>query len=248
MIGYGWENDGFRYSIEYFLQNGYKKSELYGAMWGFADLGYEYNLIHNTEWLLHQRTFIEAVLDYTGAQKVDIIAHSMGVTISRAVLKGGSFLIGNDKPIYLGAPLSNRVNTYIAIAGGNFGIQTCAIQYYYDNFRICNNVNGFFPGTNQTKGLQPSNISDFLKDLNKNKIKEASRTFAMWSYYDYTIPAYAWNRPTSEFPTMDRSVVFNSSEYSHLGVRDLTPHVQYALIKGTYLPEDGKFFYRENNL
>lgn len=90
-------------------------------------------------------------------------------------------------------------------------------------------------------------MSEFLKDLNKDKTKEASRTYAMWSYYDATMPPFAWSRATSEFPTMDRAVVFNSSEYSHLGVRDLTAHVQYALIKGTYLPENDKFFFRENS-
>ncbi len=67
LIGDSWANDGFRYSIEYFLAQGYKKSELYGSMWGFADLYYEYNLVQNTEYLLAIRTFIEAVLDYTGA-------------------------------------------------------------------------------------------------------------------------------------------------------------------------------------
>ena len=38
LIGEEWANDGFRYSIEYFLEQGYKKSELYGSMWGFNDL------------------------------------------------------------------------------------------------------------------------------------------------------------------------------------------------------------------
>lgn len=91
IIGDEWANDGFRYSIEYFLQNGYTKAELYGSMWGYADLMYEYQLIHNTEWVLYVRKFIEAVLDYTGAEKVDIIAHSMGVTLTRAAIKGGLY-------------------------------------------------------------------------------------------------------------------------------------------------------------
>ena len=42
LIGEEWANDGFRYDIEYFLQNGYSKAELYGSMWGFADLAGEY--------------------------------------------------------------------------------------------------------------------------------------------------------------------------------------------------------------
>jgi len=60
-------------------------------MWGFNDIPYQFNLVHSTEYLLYIRKFIEAVIDYTGAEKVDIIAHSMGVTLTRAVIKGGDY-------------------------------------------------------------------------------------------------------------------------------------------------------------
>ena len=32
-----------------------------------------------------------------------------------------------------------------------------------------------------------------------------------------------WGVYTSEFPTMDTPYIFNSAEYTHNGVRDLTP-------------------------
>ena len=35
------------------------------------------------------RKFIEAVIEYTKADKVNVIAHSMGVTLSRGAIKGG---------------------------------------------------------------------------------------------------------------------------------------------------------------
>jgi len=35
------------------------------------------------------RAFTEAVLNYTGAEKINVISHSMGVTLSRRVIKGG---------------------------------------------------------------------------------------------------------------------------------------------------------------
>lgn len=36
------------------------------------------------------RAFVEAVIAYTGAPQVNIISHSMGVTLARKVIKGGS--------------------------------------------------------------------------------------------------------------------------------------------------------------
>ena len=38
LIGENPSNNGFRLSIEYFLARGYTKAEIYGSMWGFADL------------------------------------------------------------------------------------------------------------------------------------------------------------------------------------------------------------------
>lgn len=35
------------------------------------------------------RAFVEAVIAYTGTSKVNIIGHSMGVTIGRKIIKGG---------------------------------------------------------------------------------------------------------------------------------------------------------------
>jgi triacylglycerol lipase len=38
LIGDSPENNGFRLTIEYFLSQGYSKSELYGSMWGYPDV------------------------------------------------------------------------------------------------------------------------------------------------------------------------------------------------------------------
>jgi triacylglycerol esterase/lipase EstA (alpha/beta hydrolase family) len=96
--------------------------------------------------LVHERKFVEAVLEYTGAAEVDIISHSMGVTISRQIIKGG-FVPQLDTPTYLGPPIADRVNTYIAIAGRNYGSSTCLDPYTYANERICNKITGAYPGS-----------------------------------------------------------------------------------------------------
>ena len=56
--------------------------------------------------------FIRAVLTYTGASKVDLVGHSLGVVMSRTVLTEH-------------ADLLNRVERVVAIAGPNHGTTVC---------------------------------------------------------------------------------------------------------------------------
>ncbi|HSP78823.1 MAG TPA: alpha/beta hydrolase, partial [Myxococcaceae bacterium] len=80
----GWNN-----SIEYFQSKGYKTSELYATTWGPADATLSAYQYHSKTYVMKLRKFIEAVKAYTGASKVDIIAHSMGVTLARKAILGG---------------------------------------------------------------------------------------------------------------------------------------------------------------
>jgi pimeloyl-ACP methyl ester carboxylesterase len=56
--------------------------------------------------------FVRAVLDYTGSPKVDLIAHSLGVTIARSMLAENPDLL-------------NTVEDFVAIAGPNHGTTVC---------------------------------------------------------------------------------------------------------------------------
>ncbi len=122
IIGDSDMNNGFRYTIEYFLKRGYTKAELYGSMWGFSD--FPHNHYFNAETVLFLRKFIDAVIEYTNATQIDVISHSMGVTYARRALQGGwvrtyaKHSVGTDSDMYfIGEPLERNVSTYLAIAG-----------------------------------------------------------------------------------------------------------------------------------
>jgi len=79
---------------------------------------------HSSEYLEYNRAWIEAVLAYTGADKIDVITHSMGVTLGRRIIKGG-VVTAEPRTIDLGEPLTSRVDTFIGIAGANWGLVEC---------------------------------------------------------------------------------------------------------------------------
>src|SRR6202041_1795306 len=58
------------------------------------------------------RQFVQAVLDFTGAKRVDIVAHSLGVTVAREwMLQDNAY---------------SKVRGLVAIEGPNHGIIDCS--------------------------------------------------------------------------------------------------------------------------
>ena len=111
---------GYIYNAaQYFLANGYRPSEL----WGLGYQGDQCDLtteITRKSGVSHStaaavpliRAFVHAVLAYTGARKVDIVAHSLGVTATREWLL-------QDKAYDL-------VRSLVAVDGPNHGIIDCS--------------------------------------------------------------------------------------------------------------------------
>src|SRR5512132_3232621 len=104
---------------QYFADHGYSASEL----WALGYEGDQCDLIGmptNRSGVAHStlanvpdlRAFVHAVLDYTGAPQVDIVAHSLGVTLTRAWLR-------EDHAYRL-------VRRFVAIDGPNHGIVNCS--------------------------------------------------------------------------------------------------------------------------
>jgi hypothetical protein len=75
--------------------------------------------------------------------------------------------------------LTSSIDTFVAISGGNLGIQWCQ----YDTVdAFCNKVDGYFPGDPSSGFLgKPLEMSQFLKYLNTSSVREASHIFALYS-------------------------------------------------------------------
>lgn len=115
---------------------------------------------HSKDYVMRVRTFIEAVVNYIGAQKINIIGHSMGVTLARKAVKGGT---ASDHVLHqynVGPSLKNRVNVFIGLAGANLGLTACSTATVIPT---CNTDDVFFPGPTPM-----STPSIFLTELNRN--------------------------------------------------------------------------------
>jgi pimeloyl-ACP methyl ester carboxylesterase len=147
---------------QYFANAGFSGSEL----WALGYQGSQCDLIDhpvNNSSLAHTNTanvpdlrrFVNAVLVSTGARKVDIVAHGMGVTLVREWVR------------QYGA--QNLVRRFVAIEGPNSGMITCSPSS--SNYWQMAFSGGFTPSSPVCQELGSPNTL-FLKVLNKasNKV------------------------------------------------------------------------------
>jgi pimeloyl-ACP methyl ester carboxylesterase len=170
------DQTGLRELAKYLGAQGYTKAELYTTTWGPGSMALAALNNHKKEYVLQMRNFVEAVLAYTGASQVNIIGHSMGVTLGRKIVKGGKARDHVEGTYNVGDSLKSRVKTFIGIAGGNLGVATCRGA---EGLPTCNRIDGFDPGLTIISGP-----SEFLTDLNNGGGTEGSNIYSIWSKYD----------------------------------------------------------------
>lgn len=228
-IGDTYGQSGWTNSLVYFLNQGYTTAELYAITWGPADAYQAADQTHSKEYVMRIRKFIEAVLDYTGADKVDIISHSMGVTLSRKAVKGGSAYDQDEGNYQVGSSLTSDVDAFVGIAGGNQGLTNC--YYSYGSTPTCDDITGFYPGY-LWYGYGPYGVSDYLVDLNQSSAYEGSYRYSIWSTADqiigYNCIVYGVN--TCRLPSQTGEKAYYSSPYGHFNLKDLTESVQYSMV------------------
>ncbi len=218
---------GWTAAIEFFLKKGYRPSELYATTWGPADPNQMANQAHSKAYLTRLRAFIQAVKDYTGAAKVSVVAHSMGVTLARKAILGGPAVDPLDGGAYdLGQPLTPIIDTFVGIAGANRGLLPCVMAA--DLAPACSRANGFFPGTGPD-GREPSAL---LAGLNAVPHFEGGKVYSIWSTADEIIgnDNLVWGRPTSPIPGQDGEKRFTAAPYGHINLKDLTAHHQWRMV------------------
>ena len=221
---------GWTESRNYFLAQGYTNAELYGFTWGPANMLLSSEQYHSYDYISHVRAFIQAVKQYTGASKVDIITHSMGVTLARKAIKGGSGYDSASGGNYnLGSSITNYIDTFVGIAGANKGLVSC---YQCNGMtKTCNKTNGLYPGY-LWWGTGPYGVSDFLVDLNSSSGYEGSHVFTIWSTVDELIGygCLVYGQYTTRIPGQDGEKVYYSVPYGHFNSKDLTESVQYNMV------------------
>lgn len=222
---------GWNASINYFGSQGYKTSELYATTWGDADpllSAYQY---HSKPNLQKIRAFIQAVKAYTGAAKVDIVTHSMGVTLTRKAILGGS---GNDSAnggdYNLGLPLTSSVDAFVGISGANWGLVSC----YQTGAATptCGAANGLYPG--YAAGSPPFGLSNILSNINYAASHyEGGFVYSIWSSADEVIGYgdVVYYRDTSRIPGQNGEKTFSGYPYGHINSKDLTGYYQWRMVK-----------------
>ncbi|WP_224247599.1 lipase family protein [Hyalangium gracile] len=208
---------GWKGSIETFAKNGYKPSEMYAMTWGPANPLKSGQQYHSEKYLEEVRAFIEAVKEYTGAEKVDVIGHSMGVTLARKAIQGGDGFDSRTRQKFdLGKPLTDSVDTFVGIAGANHGLTSALF------------TGDMVPTTNKQDGLHPA--SKFLEDINAVNHDEGAHVFSMWSHVDELVGVGAAGF-TSPIPGQDGQKVYGTFPYGHMGLKNLTGEAQLAMVR-----------------
>lgn len=234
-VGYlGTTQSGWTGSLNHFHAQGYTEAELYAVTWGDANPLLSASQTHSKPVLERLRAFVEAVIDYTGASKVDIVTHSMGVTLMRKVIEGGWTNDPSNGGSYnLGPSLSGQVDAFVGIAGANRGLTNC---YPYPSYltATCDDETGLYPGYLWWGSVVGR--SDILDDINSSSGYEGDYRYSIWSSNDaivgYGCLVYGGN--TCYIPSQTGTK--NLPLYGHFGLKDNSGSTQYEMVVNHFVP------------
>ncbi len=180
---------------------GYTDSQIYRPNWGSKSCALCND--HKGSEETPVRNAINNAISNSCTGKIDVIGHSMGVTLgAQQIIKTGNV---------------SKVDSFVGIAGAYRGLITCGVWP--------NNVNNDSCGRD---GLSVS--SPFLDWLYGKKI--ASRTYSIKSWSDQVVCATGSclinGKHSSQIQGEKKSYTYG---YSHMGLQKYTSTKQYDLIK-----------------
>ena len=154
--GLGGELDNNSSTVIHFNKMGYKNQDHYVLRWTRPVTLDPRSILEGArkEYVLKARKFIEALLAYTGAECVNIIAFSYGNIVAGAAIKGGTYPNIAGENYYVGPPITDKICNYLGIGSPHSGAGTAQL------------LGEVSDATNDHIGVEPG--SEFLINLEAN--------------------------------------------------------------------------------
>lgn len=216
-----------------FKAAGYKDCELFGLTYlSPAERASEQLNYHEPARYEKLNKFIAAVKKYTGKAKVDIVGHSLGVSLSMATF----------------THFNNWTNArrFVNIAGGLHGLDSCIVAGFANPFvATCGSQNLFDPDTfgfypdHASPGINPWTSSNDKKALTNSAVQHPEVTFytIYAGEHDQYMCSSESNRKTcGASPLITQAP--NVKAQINIGTGSVTPKVQWNWLAGS--PGDAK--------
>jgi len=161
---------------------GYNDCELFGVTYlSASERAAPQNNYHRATKYQVLKTFIDKVLAYTGAAKVDIVGHSLGSSMALATIR------------YYG--YSGKVRRFVNIAGGIRGLNTCHATGYISPYAPTCNAEGYGAYDYYTFGLYPSTGVLYYgynrwTGSGSGSLREMPYAYSLISFYTITAGSY----------------------------------------------------------
>ncbi len=124
---------------------GYTDQEVWAISYNGARCGSQACFTANDVQVSDMFAFIQAVRNYTGSAKVDIVSHSLGVTVVR-------------RTMFMHPALLDQIEDFVGAAGGNHGTTAC--RGFETSYYGCDELGPGTPWINQLNSWDPKGEGD----------------------------------------------------------------------------------------
>jgi pimeloyl-ACP methyl ester carboxylesterase len=144
---------------------GYNDCELFGVTYlSPTEQGAAKDNYHSISKYSTLRTFIEKVKAYTGKSQVDIVAHSMGVSMSLATLQYYNLWASVGKFINIGGGVRGLYSCYYTGYANSYA-PTCGSQNVFDSYTFGFFPEGWYYGTWVTNSWTGTGSTNSMRDM-----------------------------------------------------------------------------------